>query len=82
MSSEGKAGGGALQDLTAEEKAELFDGDGDMAFDDDAHDDSSSSTAVVGVGVGRRSSTAAVSAGIEADWAQLREGLQLMMDNR
>ena len=79
MSSEGKAGGGALQDLTAEEKAELFDGDGDMAFDDDAHDDSSSSTAVVG---GRRSSTAAVSAGIEADWAQLREGLQLMMDNR
>ena len=79
MSSEGKAGGGALQDLTAEEKAELFDGDGDMAFDDDAHDDSSSSTAVVGVG---RRSTAAVSAGIEADWAQLREGLQLMMDNR
>jgi hypothetical protein len=80
MSSEGKAGGGALQDLTAEEKAELFDGDGDMAFDDDAHDDSSNSTAVVGVG--RRSSTAAVPAGIEADWAQLREGLQLMMDNR
>ena len=72
MSSEGKAGGGALQDLTAEEKAELFDGDGDMAFDDDAHDDSSSSCP----------STAAVSAGIEADWAQLREGLQLMMDNR